>query len=155
METTAENNNQNLTQSKSFSYSFMVNKKPLQLFDFLLYVNNWWVGFYHEIITGDSTKLNEEFSFMAGGDIHYSKFKLVELIANQKIVWEVTDSNLSFLEETDEWTGTRMGFDLMEQDGITKITFMHFGLVPQFECYGQCTSAWRQYLDKLVERVKT
>ncbi|MEZ4802665.1 MAG: SRPBCC domain-containing protein [Gelidibacter sp.] len=153
MVTTSANNHPHLTDHKSYYYRFRVNKKPSELFNFLLDINNWWVGIFDETITGDSTKLNEEFTFAAGGGMHYSKYKLVSLVPNQKMVWEVIDSKLSFLEAPDEWTGTTMGFELEAQDGATQVTFAHFGLVPQFECYDRCTSAWTLYMDKLVQLV--
>lgn len=133
-----------------YEYNFLTRKSAHAVFNLLLEVNKWWVGFYEETITGSSQKIGDQFSFHAGGGMHITKQKLVELIPNKKIVWLVTESNLSFLNNTDEWKDTKLIFDLQQNlEGETKVQFTHEGLVPQIECYDQCTSAWSQYLKQL------
>ena len=133
-----------------YVFSFESSKSPEAIFKVLLDVRAWWVGLYNEQIEGSSNKLNEEFSFQAGGGMHYTKQKLVELEPNRKIVWLVTDSNLSFLQDPHEWTGTKIGFEVSQGWNKSKVTFFHQGLVRSIECYNQCTSAWAQYLDNLA-----
>jgi len=96
------------TTTQDFTYSFTSSKTPAEVFQLLLNIYQWWSGQYEETIEGESKKVNDSFTFHAGGGAHYSKQKLVELIPNKKIVWQVTDSNLSFLSDTSEWTGTRI-----------------------------------------------
>jgi hypothetical protein len=107
------------------------------------------MGFYGETIDGSSDVVNDEFSFNAGNGAHFSRQRLIELTDNRKIVWEVTDSKLSFLENTDEWIGTKFSFDIDQSNGLTTVTFTHHGLVPGIECYASCTGGWTQYLTKL------
>jgi hypothetical protein len=66
----------------------------------------------------------------------------------------VTESNLSFLKNTNEWAGTKICFDLEKDGDNTKITFTHDGLMPQIECYDNCSSAWTQYLQNLKADLK-
>ena len=75
----------------------------------------------------------------------------MELDVNKRIVWLVTESNLSFLNNTNEWAGTQIRFDLEEEINKTTITFTHIGLIPKIECYDACSSAWTQYLRNLEE----
>ena len=82
--------------------------------------------------------------------MHYSKQRLVELVQDKKIVWLVVESNLSFLDNPSEWTETKISFEISDEDGQTTVKFIHDGLVPQFECYGDCTGAWSQYLNKFL-----
>lgn len=138
----------------SYSYSFTTGESPKEIFDLLLDVEKWWSGIYEETITGSSQKINDEFSFSAGGGMHFSKQKLVELIPGKKIVWEVTESNLSFLDDPKEWQNTKIAFYLSEIENETQVTFIHEGLKPQIECYDQCTNAWAQYLNNLKARLK-
>ena len=86
-------------ENKSYTFSFVTASSKENIFETLLDVRNWWMGLYGEDIKGSSTKLNDEFTFNAGEGVHYSKQKLVEIIANKKIVWLVTESNLSFAKK--------------------------------------------------------
>jgi hypothetical protein len=142
------------TTTQDFTYSFTSSKTPAEVFQLLLNIDQWWSGQYEETIEGESKKVNDSFTFHAGGGAHYSKQKLVELIPNKKIVWQVTDSNLSFLSDTSEWTGTRICFDISMEDNKTKITFTHDGLVPEIECYDACSGGWTKYLGELKKKLK-
>jgi hypothetical protein len=135
--------------NRNFQYSFTSSKSPTEIFPFLLDPKNWWVGLFSEIIEGKSQAINDEFSFSAGDGLHYSRQKLTELVPGKRIAWLVTESNLSFLTNTNEWAGTKICFDLETENGKTKVIFTHEGLVPHFECYGGCSGAWTQYLERL------
>ena len=151
-------NTNNLTTepkiAKNFSFSFQSSHSAEHVFKTLLDVRSWWIGLYDETIKGDSSKLNDEFTFNAGNGAHYTKQKLIEAEPNQRIVWLVTESNLNFVEKTNEWTGTKIRFDISNESGMTKVTFTHEGLVPKFECYNGCAGAWTQYLENLEKRLK-
>jgi Activator of Hsp90 ATPase homolog 1-like protein len=141
--------------NKSFTISLLVNQTPEQVFKAVLNVRGWWSGYYSEEFKGGTEKLNDEFSFRAGEGAHYSKQKLVEVIPNKKIVWLVTESKLSFLDKTDEWTGTRVIFDVSIKGNKTQLTFTHEGLTPQIECYDACAPAWTQYIqNKLLPLIQ-
>lgn len=142
------------TITKNFTYSFTSSKTPSAIFEFLLHIEQWWSGKYEETIKGKSEKVNDEFTFKAGGGAHYSKQKLVELIPNKKIAWLVTDSKLSFLSDTSEWIGTKICFDISKEDNKTKVTFTHDGLVPEIECYDACSVGWTQYMEQLKNKLK-
>lgn len=151
-----EQNKENKTPMKkeNYMYSFKSSKSSEDIFKLLLDVRQWWSGLYEEKITGKSDQLNEEFDYSAGGGIHYSKQKLVEVIPDKKIVWLVTDSKLTFLKDTSEWTGTKIHFDLAKDGDKTLVTFTHEGLVPQIECFNQCSDGWKGYLVNLEKKLK-
>lgn len=138
-------------KTNDFTINVCVNKAPHEVFNAITNVRQWWSGFYSEELKGNTKRLNDEFSFRAGDGAHYSKQKLTEVIPDKKIVWLVTESELTFLEKTDEWTGTKIIFEIVENDGKTQLSFTHEGLRPGIECYDSCTSAWAQYVEnKLV-----
>lgn len=140
--------------NQDYTFSFDSSRRPDAVFDALLDVRHWWSGLYGEEISGDSRKPDDEFTFSAGGGMHYSKQKLVEFIPSQKLTWKVTDSNLSFLENKGEWTNTQFGFELSKHGEGTKVTFTHQGLVPQIECFNNCSNAWGLYMQKLADELK-
>lgn len=139
---------------KGFKCSFESSRSSKEIFAMLLEIDSWWSGLFEETITGKSQKLKDEFSFKAGRGAHYSKQKLIELKPYKSIVWQVTESNLTFLKEVNEWVDTKIRFDLSTGKTGTKITFTHEGLVPQFECYKSCASAWTKYMENLEARLK-
>ena len=135
-------------KNQDFTTTISVGQTPAEAYKTILNVRAWWSGLYDESFKGSSEKVGDEFSFLAGGGVHYTKQKLVELVPNRKVVWLVTDANLSFVDTTDEWNDTRISFDISEESGKTKIVFTHIGLVPEFECYDSCAPAWTQYIQE-------
>jgi hypothetical protein len=136
-----------------FTISFLVKNSPGEVFKTILDVRGWWTGLYSEEIEGNSDVLDGEFSFRAGAGVHYSKHKLIDIIPNKKVVWEVTDAELSFVQNKDEWTGTKVCFDISEMNGQTHLKFTHEGLVPEMECYTACSTTWTKYLQERLLKV--
>lgn len=134
--------------TSDFTYTLTSNLSPQEVFKTITDVRSWWRGFHIEEIAGGTEKLNDEFTFSAEGGIHYSKQKLVEVIPNKKIVWLITESNFSYIEKKDEWTGTKVIFEISEKDGNTQLVFTHEGLTPAIECYNSCAPSWAQYLQE-------
>ncbi|MEO7989986.1 MAG: SRPBCC domain-containing protein [Chryseolinea sp.] len=141
---------------KDFTTTLLVDQSPEEVFKAIINVRGWWSGYYSEQFEGGTKKINDEFSFRAGEGAHYSKQKLVEVVPDKKIVWLITESKLSFLEQTDEWTGTKVIFDITKKGTKTHLTFTHQGLTPEVECYDACSPAWRQYVqNKLLSLIRT
>jgi hypothetical protein len=70
----------------------------------------------------------------------------VEVIPNKKVVWLVTDSRLNFISDKQEWTNTKISFELTNHENKTQIYFTHIGLVPKVECYNSCVKGWDHYI---------
>jgi hypothetical protein len=132
--------------TSDFTLTLSTAQTPQKVFQAVQNVQAWWSGFYSEEFEGSTQELNDEFSFRAGGGAHYSKQKVVEVIPNKKVVWLITDSELSFIEKKDEWTGTKVIFEISQKNGKTQLVFTHEGLAPQVECYESCAPAWTEYL---------
>ncbi|HEX8269616.1 MAG TPA: SRPBCC family protein [Flavobacterium sp.] len=135
--------NHNQTAEKDYTTSILVDKSLADVFTAINNVRGWWQG----EITGNAEHLHDEFVYKMG-DVHFSKHRVIECIPNKKVVWLVTDSNLSFVEKHDEWTNTQLQFDITEEGGKTRLTFTHNGLVPAFECFQNCSGAWASLIEK-------
>lgn len=142
--------------TKDFTMTFLVDQSPEQVFNAVLNVRGWWQGFFEENIQGGTRNLNEEFSFRAGGGLHYTRQKLVELEPNKRVVWLVIMSELTFIDKQDEWEGTKIIFDISEKEKKTQVRFTHQGLTPDIECYDSCSHAWSMYLrEKLLSLIES
>jgi len=137
-------------KNQDYTISITVDATAKDAFKSINSVSKWWT----ENLEGSSQKLNDEFA-VRFGDVHFSKQKLVEVIPDKKVVWLVTDSRLNFVKDQQEWTNTKISFEVSSQDNKTKIIFTHFGLVPQVECYGGCTGAWGQYIKESLFKLIT
>jgi hypothetical protein len=69
------------------------------------------------------------------------------------VVWHVLDSELSFAKDKSEWNDTDIVFDISEKGGKTEVRFTHKGLVPRFECYGNCSNAWGALINKNLRKL--
>jgi hypothetical protein len=140
-------------KNQHFTTSIRVSNSASEVFQAVLDVRSWWSGLYDESFEGNSDNLGDEFSFRAGDGAHYSRQRLIEMVPDKKVVWQVVDANLNFVEKTDEWVGTRIEFTIEEHPDGTEIRFTHEGLVPEFECYNSCSPAWTRYIQERLTDV--
>lgn len=129
--------------ASNYTTTILVDNSATAVFNAINNVRGWWQG----EIEGSTDKLNDEFSYRME-EIHFSKQKVVELIPNEKKVWLITDSKLNFTKNKSEWTGTKIVFEISEINHKTQIHFTHLGLVPEIECYGGCSGAWGDLIQK-------
>lgn len=137
--------------NESYATSITVNQTPAEVFAAVTNVRGWW----SRTIVGNSENQGDEFIFEVPG-VHHSTQKLVEVVPNKRIVWLVTEANMTFIKQADEWVGTKMIFDISPEGDKTKLTFTHDGLMPKNECYKFCMPSWEQYInDSLYALITT
>ena len=127
---------------RSYTTTLSVDQTPEAAFAAINNVRGWWSG----DIEGGTDKLGDEFTYRYQ-DIHYSKQKLTELVPARKVVWTVLDSRLAFVENQSEWNGTTIVFEIAKAGDQTEVRFTHQGLVPDHECYDDCSNAWGSYIN--------
>jgi len=130
-------------ENKSYSATIEVAKTPQEVFEYIKDVSKWW-GF--KDYKGNSLNLNDEF-IINHPNMHYSKQKLVEVVPDKKMVWLVTDSKMDWLKkDQQEWTNTKMIFEITTKGDKTLLHFTHEGLVPEKECFDQCSQGWNKVI---------
>ena len=137
-------------ENQNFATSFLVDQTPEEVFNAINNVRGWWSG----EIEGDTDKLNAEFTYRVP-DMHYSKQKIMEFIPGKKVVWHVSDASLSFVKDKNEWKGTNIVFEIAKKGNKTEVRFTHIGLVPDFECYNDCSNAWGMLINGNLRKLIT
>ena len=135
---------------QSYTTTFTVDQTPKEAFDAIANVRGWWSG----EIEGRTDHLGEEFTYRYE-DVHYSKQRITEFVPDEKVVWLVLDAYLSFVEDKTEWNGTKVIFEVAEKGHKTEIRFTHQGLVPEYECYDNCSNAWGFYINSSLRNLIT
>ena len=134
----------------SFTTTFTVDQTPEEAFAAINNVRGWWTG----DIEGGTDQLGDEFTYRYE-EVHYSKQKITEFIPGKKVVWLVVDAQLNFTEDKTEWKGTNITFEIAQKGDKIEVTFTHRGLVPDFECYDNCSSAWGSLINGNLRRLIT
>jgi hypothetical protein len=99
-------------------------------------VSEWWTkGF-----TGASQKLGDRFTVRFGET--FVDFTIVEVIPEERTVWQVTNSYLHWINNKTEWTGTRIVWEVLAEHETTTVRMTHVGLHPGVECYENCEVGW-------------
>jgi hypothetical protein len=133
---------------KNFTTTIEVSNAPHNVFTAITDdVAKWWGG---KDLEGSSKKLNDEFIINHPG-AHYSKQKVVDIIQDKKIIWLVTESVLDWLQkDKQEWTNTKMIFEIVPKGDRTLLNFTHEGLVPEKECYALCHEGWNTVIKEYL-----
>lgn len=130
-------------ENHNFTTTFLVDQTPREVFNAVTNVRGWW----SEDIKGATSQLNDEFVYRFR-DIHSCEIKLIEVIPDKSVVWLVTYNQFNFVKDQNEWVGTKVHFDISQEENKTRLLFTHEGLVPTFECYEVCAPAWTDYVQK-------
>ena len=127
--------------NQNFTITVLADQSPREVFNAINNVRGWW----SEEIEGGTEKINDEFTYHYK-DVHNCKMKLIEVVPDKKVVWLVLNNYFSFTKDKSEWIGTKIIFEITEQDNKTQIHFTHEGLVLEYECYSACVNGWTQYI---------
>lgn len=125
------------SRTTSFTTSILVDQSPQEVFDAVNDVRGWWSG----KISGRTDHLGAVFEYRYK-DLHRTTQKITEWVPGKRIVWQVTDSYIVFVDDTEEWNGTDIVFEITRTRGKTELHFTHVGLVPAVACYDKCEGAW-------------
>ena len=137
-------------KQQDFTTSFTVDQSPEQVFNAINNVRGWWSG----EIDGETAKPGAEFRYRYK-DFHHSTQKITEFVPGKKVVWHVTEAKLSSFQDKEEWKGTDVVFEISKKGNKTELLFTHVGLVPAFQCYGDCSGAWGSLVNDNLRKLIT
>jgi uncharacterized protein YndB with AHSA1/START domain len=128
-------------QPDNFTATVLVDQSPQTVFSAIANVRGWW----SENIEGPTDRPGEEFTYRHQ-DVHRCTILVTEMTSPTRLAWKVVDNYFDFTDDTKEWTGTEMRFDVVPRGSQTEIQFTHVGLVAAYECFDVCSNAWDFYL---------
>ena len=101
----------------------------------------WWTR-----DTGGESRVGGviRFRFGKGG----FDLKVLALDPGERVLWEV-------IEGPEEWIGTRIGFDLRQEDGWTILLFKQQGWKAPVEFMHHCSTKWAVFLLSLKSLLET
>ena len=74
--------------------------------------------------------------------------KVLEQDPSRRVLWEVVDGPA-------EWIGTRVRFELRQDDGFTIVNFAHLGWREPVEFMSHCSTKWATFLMSLKSLVES
>ena len=150
-----------MTSTDQLSATITVDHTPDEVFSATTNVRGWW----SENIIGATAELHDEFVFTddsespgetarSGEGIRFARFRLTEVVPGQRMVWHVVDSYLAFIEDHEEWTDTRVVFDLSTGRDGTTVEFTHEGLTEAgSDCFEACSQGWTYYITRSLPQL--
>ncbi len=127
-------------KQQNYQCSIAADITPHEAFNSINQVNQWWAKNFE----GRAEKLDDVFTVRFGTT--WVTFKLTEVVPDKKVVWEVLDCYLPWLNDKTEWNGTCVVFEIEASSESTQITMTHIGLVPEVECYQACETGWNHHI---------
>jgi len=106
----------------------------------------WWTT-----NTQGESKVGGEITFRFstdGKDIGGFNMKVLELQPARRVLWEVMDG-------PEEWIGTRVSFELKQEDDWAIVLFKHLGWKEPVEFMHHCSTKWATFLLSLKSLVET
>lgn len=107
----------------------------------------WWT----RIVQGDTGAggvITFRFENSAGAELGYFDMKVVELAADKQVLWQVVGG-------PEEWVGTRVSWQLRQEDDYCMVLFKHQGWREPVEFMHHCSTKWAIFLMSLKSLVET
>lgn len=128
-------------QAQNFSATFTVRKSPEEVFAAINAPRAWW----SQAIEGETDRVGAQWQYRYK-NVHRASMRVTELVPGKKVVWHVDDNYFNFVKDEKEWTGNDLVFEIERNGDLTHVRFTQVGLVPDYECYDVCASAWSSYV---------
>ena len=131
----------------NFRASFEVEQTPDEVFRAITDVRGWWTG----DVTGGTDNVGDEFTYRYA-DVHNSRQQVTDLVPGHRVAWRVLDADLAFAGDPHEWVGTEIVFDIVPAGQRTELRFAHRGLMPELDCFDNCSATWNFFIGTSLKR---
>ncbi len=123
-----------------------------KLFKSILNIPLWW----SEMFEGAVNQPGDRFTVRFGPSV-YKTSVVEEITPNRRIAWNVVDSYVDIpeLNNKEEWTGTKIIWEVLPKETGCELKFSHLGLTPEVECYTICENGWNNFLQSLIAYTTT
>jgi uncharacterized protein YndB with AHSA1/START domain len=138
----------------SFATTLSVEATPDEAYAAINDVRGWW----SQDVDGRTDVVGATFAFRGnqdGRNVHRARIEVTELVPAERVVWQVVDNWMGFIDDQSEWKDTRIVFEISPTQDGTQISFSHLGLVPAYECYDVCFNAWTFFLQDSLRALIT
>ena len=120
-----------------------ITANPASVYDALTTIDGlagWW--------TTDTSGDPDDTIRFRFGDVGGFDLEVVDVRPDELVLWEVVDGPR-------EWIGTRIRFELKQEDGFTIVLFRHEGWHEPVEFMYHCSTKWATFLMSLKQLVET
>ena len=138
----------------SFATTLSVEATPDEAYAAINDVRGWW----SQDVDGRTDVVGATFAFRGnqdGRNVHRARIEVTELVPAERVVWQVVDNWMGFIDDQSEWKDTRIVFEISATQDGTQIRFSHLGLVSAYECYDVCFNAWTFFLQDSLRALIT
>jgi uncharacterized protein YndB with AHSA1/START domain len=97
---------------------------------------NWWTT-----QTSGKSEAGDVLEFRFGPQF-LNKMKVVELVPDRSVTWECIEAN-------PDWVGTKLSFQLDDNEGKTRVKFLHAGWKEASDFMAHCNFSWGRYMESL------
>ncbi|MEU8900370.1 SRPBCC domain-containing protein [Nocardia sp. NPDC048505] len=152
-----------MPNTEHLTATMSIDRTPAEVMAAIADVRGWW----NANIIGDTAAVGDEFVFTDDSKypgetakekqgIRFARFQITEVVPGARVVWQVVDSELTFIDDHSEWTDTTVVFDLGATDEGTTLQFTHIGLsAGESECFEECSRGWTFYITKSLPQLLT
>ncbi|STC69319.1 glutaminase [Corynebacterium pilosum] len=135
---------------EDFQLTVTIDAPVEKVFDAVTNPENWWVRDIEGVAQDEGDVFEVEL------EDHFSQYRVVEYVENERIVWHVDQTGHA--DEFNEWNDTDLVFEfapLVDKPDATELTFTHRGLQDHMEVYTEGTNDWVLYLRESLPALVT
>ncbi len=137
---------------RSYSTEILISVKPELVYKAITKgIDKWWTA-----LSNQALKIGDQLVVQFEKNTSWV-MTVSEAIPNRSLVWKVVEANhdLENISIKDEWKGTTIKWEIVDNRTESKVILTHQGLVPKLECFEICQAGWNYFLGSLKDYLET